>query len=243
MDRSEQDRMRRLSTGELLCVSFLDTDVSALVIQADGELARRGYPHWLVVFLRKACAMGLWHQAVMWEEWHLDLKDVAIGYIPILIGAGAFIAVVGHMIGHWAELIGVGIAVSGFVVLGLVILRARLWRALTPVAPLRNWFNVTFDEDRVTMAASPPGREPWEQSFRWSEVERICFKSEGALASDGIYIFTTQRPESFAVPTEATGGPEFWAKIIERGLVPPEYAIKTATLTGGEMLCWPSIHS
>lgn len=50
------------------------------------------------------------------------------------------------------------------------------------------WFQVSYDEDEVFLAAQPPGREPWTQTFRWNSVVRICFKAEDYLASDGIYI-------------------------------------------------------
>jgi hypothetical protein len=235
--------MRRLSTGELLCIPFLDTDITTDLILADSELDRRGYPRWLVAFLRRVCGIGLWHQAIVWEEWHLDLADVAIGYSPILMGTGAFLAVVGHLLGRWAEIAGITIAASGIGLLGLAIVSVRFRRIKTPAVPLHDWYAVTFDDECVTMTAKPPGRDSWEQSFRWSEVERVCFKSEGALASDGIYIFTTQRPESFVVPTEAKGGVEFWSEILERRLFSSDLAIKAATLTGGEILCWPAIHS
>ena len=131
--------------------------------------------------------------------------------------------------------------IIGAVLLALVgALVYRRFFAGGPTVPLSEWFTVAFDDQRVTMAARPPGRAPWEQSFLWSEVERVCFKSEGALASDGIYIFTTQRPESFVVPTEAKGGLEFWFRVVERGLFPSEMAIKAASLPEGEMVCWPA---
>jgi hypothetical protein len=73
------------------------------------------------------------------------------------------------------------------------------------------------------------------------DTHDICFKSEGLFASDGVYVFTSQRPESFVVPTEATGGAAFWGKVVERGLIPPELAIKAATLPEGAMECWPAL--
>jgi hypothetical protein len=72
-----------------------------------------------------------------------------------------------------------------------------------------DWFSVTFDDERVMISAEPPGKERWEQSFFWSEVIRVCFRSEGLLASDGLYVFTSQRPESFVIPIESPGGPAF----------------------------------
>ena len=59
--------------------------------------------------------------------------------------------------------------------------------------------------------------------------------------SDGIYIFTTQRPESFVVPTEAQGGAELWGRIVGRGLFPEDLMVRAATSPGGELLCWPPV--
>ena len=130
-----------------------------------------------------------------------------------------------------------------FVVLAglLIYLAVRMGRSRQPTAPLSDWFSVSFDEYRVTMTAAPPSKKPWEQSFLWSEIQRICFKSEGISSSDGIYVFTTQRPESFVVPIEASGGAEFWSKLIERELFPAALAIEAAGLPEGETLWWPRI--
>jgi hypothetical protein len=100
------------------------------------------------------------------------------------------------------------------------------------------WFTVTFDADQVTLYATPPGRAPWQQSFHWVDVTRVCFKGEGLSASDGIYIFTSKRPESYVIPTEAKGGVELWNAVVQRGLFPHALAVKAATTPKG-MFCWP----
>jgi hypothetical protein len=105
--------------------------------------------------------------------------------------------------------------------------------------PLSEWFSVSSDDERVTISARPPQGEAWEQSFLWMEIERICFKAEGLLASDGIYVFTSQRPESFVIPTEAKGGSEFWAKVIDLGLFSADLAIQVMSAPEGTVLCWP----
>lgn len=105
-------------------------------------------------------------------------------------------------------------------------------------SPLREWFRVEFDESGVRMDVRPPGRAPWKASFAWADVQRTCFKAEDDSVSDGIYVFTRLRPESFVIPTEALGGPELWSEIIRRGLFGAELAIKAATEVG-TMSCWP----
>jgi hypothetical protein len=136
-------------------------------------------------------------------------------------------------------------AIIGLVLAALVgFLLFRIYSSRQPITPLpklADWFHVTFDETKVTMSARPPGKQSWEQSFLWSEVTRVCFKSEGLAASDDVYVFTSQRSESFVVPTEAQGGLEFWSKVVNRGLFPAELAIQAALLKEGATLCWPPI--
>lgn len=117
------------------------------------------------------------------------------------------------------------------------------YRRRRPVLSLDKWFLVRFDDERVTLSARPPDGPPWEQSFKWSEVTRVCYKAEGALASDGVYVFTTQRPESFVIPVEAAGGAECWAEIVRRGLFPSSLAIKVASSSEEQLKCWPAIEA
>ena len=113
------------------------------------------------------------------------------------------------------------------------------WFASRKPRPLTQWFHVEFDESQVIMRAAPPGKQSWDQSFPWSSVTRVCFKDEGALASDGIYVFTSLRPESFVVPTEADGGDAFFQALVARGLFPGDPAGKAITSTDGGLYCWP----
>jgi hypothetical protein len=139
----------------------------------------------------------------------------------------------------WADnayVIAAIVVVGLLIVLGLVVYRRRHQRASQPP---NQWFVVTFDDERVTLDARPPGQAPWVGTFRWSEVTRVCFKSEDFTISDGVYVFTTQRPESFVVPMEAKGGEEFWNKVVGLGLFPGEMAIQASTSREGAMLCWP----
>lgn len=118
-------------------------------------------------------------------------------------------------------------------------LKTRSGSAKTNLLAVSNWFHVNFDEERATLKVNTPGQEAWEQSFTWSSVERVCFKSEGLELSDGLYIFTNQRPESFVLPTDATGGVEFLNELMRRKLLPAELIIKAAAAPESTMLCWP----
>jgi len=108
--------------------------------------------------------------------------------------------------------------------------------------PLSEWFFVTFDDKAVQMRAELPGRQAWSQGFHWDTVIRVCFKAEDMLVSDGIYVFTTVRPESYVIPTEAQGGPELWSEILRRKLFDASLAIEAAQSTGG-LYCWPADES
>lgn len=62
------------------------------------------------------------------------------------------------------------------------------------------------------------------------------------MYSDEIYVFTTQRPESYLIPTEAKGGGELWSEIMRRKLFDPELAIKAVTSID-TLYCWPADES
>lgn len=100
------------------------------------------------------------------------------------------------------------------------------------------WFVVRFDDEYVRIRAEPPGREPWTAEFRWADVVRVCYQTEDFTTSDGIYVFTSQRPESYAIPAEADGGHSLWNEIVDRGLFDPTLAIVAMGSAEG-LFCWP----
>jgi hypothetical protein len=116
--------------------------------------------------------------------------------------------------------------------------RIKAFFAKRRLTPISEWFFVTFDDKAVQMRAGPPGEKPWSQEFAWDTVTRICFEANDVYMSDGIYVFTTQRPGSYVIPTEAQGGAELWGEILRRKLFDAELAIKAACSTGG-LYCWP----
>ncbi len=60
----------------------------------------------------------------------------------------------------------------------------------------------------------------------------------GRKGPSNLYIFTSQRPESYVIPTEADGGGALWNEIFDRGLFDPELTIQAATSDSG-LFCWP----
>jgi len=107
------------------------------------------------------------------------------------------------------------------------------WRTV----PVQDWYSVTFDDRVVTLDVRPPGRRPWQQQISWDSIVRICFKPEFP-ESDGIYLFTSARPESYAIPADANGGKQLWLEILRRDLFDHALATKAAVSQGG-MYCWP----
>jgi hypothetical protein len=99
------------------------------------------------------------------------------------------------------------------------------------------WFHVTFNDKEVTLDVAAPGKTAWKKSIPWTSIIRVCFKPEFPT-SDGIYIFTRERPESYAIPMEGSGGPQLWDELIRRNLFSADLAIKAASSTEG-VLCWP----
>lgn len=109
-----------------------------------------------------------------------------------------------------------------------------------PPQPLSEWFTATFDSERIVLEAAPPGREPWRQELTWASITRVCFKTEDFRMSDGLYIFTTARPESYVVPVEGRGGSDLFHELIARKLFDANLAIEAASTTG-KLFCWPPI--
>jgi len=107
---------------------------------------------------------------------------------------------------------------------------------------LSTWYRVRCDDGGVHRDVTPPGREAWCDSFSWSEIERVCFKTSGLFESDEVYVFTVGSTGSYLIPTEASGGRELVDELIRRGHFPADLMLKAAP-TEGELFCWPPIGS
>jgi len=110
--------------------------------------------------------------------------------------------------------------------------------ALVPAAGGIKWFQVTWDDEAIHLRVRPRLRRRWRAAIRWDSISRVCFKAENLLLSDGIYIFTTTRPESYVIPTEAVGGSDLWEELLKRRLFDPSLAIEAMAATS-EIFCWP----
>ena len=104
---------------------------------------------------------------------------------------------------------------------------------------LSSWYHVRFDDDGITRDVHPGNREPWTDFVSWDKIIRICFKTaEEFYESDELYIFTSEREESYLIPMEADGALELWKTIIDKGLFGPQLAIDLAS-SSGKLACWP----
>lgn len=69
------------------------------------------------------------------------------------------------------------------------------------------WYRVSFDEENIYINISMSNKPDENSQFQWKDIIRVCYKAWSYYASDEIYIFTKNRPESYLIPTESIGGP------------------------------------
>ncbi len=103
--------------------------------------------------------------------------------------------------------------------------------------PLEDWYQITFDDKNIYLDVHPAKKEGWTAQIQWADIIRVCFKPGDYISSDEIYIFTNQRPESYLIPTEASGGFELLMEIIRKGLFDAEMAIKAASAIDNILCC------
>ena len=116
MESPVSGMLGKSTVSELICLPFLDTDVTQKVPLADQELVRRGFPIWSIRMLRRFCAIGLWTQIFAWEEWHLDIWDVLFGYSILAAIIGFLIIVFGFAISSNSLWVGGAILMASILV-------------------------------------------------------------------------------------------------------------------------------
>jgi hypothetical protein len=107
---------------------------------------------------------------------------------------------------------------------------------------LCEWFRVRLSDTGIQLDVSPPGEEAWQALIPWADITRVCYTAEDGLLSDGWYLFTKHRPESYAVPVEADGGDALLDELLKRKLFDAALAIRAATAFN-EVFCWPPLES
>lgn len=112
------------------------------------------------------------------------------------------------------------------------------WKARRP-KPLDQLLSVEFDDDVVRVVAHAEMDAFWNQSFRWEQIERVCFTDEGLYSSDRISIELKGGQKPVVILTEALGGSEFFGALTERGYFPEDVWRNAMGETGGATFCWP----
>ncbi len=105
------------------------------------------------------------------------------------------------------------------------------------MADLLEWFSVRFDETTITLRIDSEGSGARETRIAWERIIRVCFQAGDWIEPDMIYIFTDERPESYAVPMEADGAQALWLEILDRKLFDAEMAIAAASSIN-ELFCY-----
>lgn len=86
----------------------------------------------------------------------------------------------------------------------------RAWWSAGRPKPLADRLTVVCSEDGVIVRALANMDDSWNQSCRWVEIRRVCFKDEGIYQSDLILLEVENQPRPVIVPTEARGAEEFF---------------------------------
>jgi len=75
----------------------------------------------------------------------------------------------------------------------------------------------------------------------WEAVTQICFKDNGPMRSDMIYVCMSDRPGILAIPLEIPGGGVLWRQFRTRGLIPASLHEQATLATDGALYCWPPL--
>jgi hypothetical protein len=113
------------------------------------------------------------------------------------------------------------------------------WWSRRRPKPLDQLLIVEWDDEQVDVRVLERLEADWNQSFKWSDVVRVCFKDAGIYSSDVLLIEVAGRERPVVVPTEAKGGSELFGALAGRGLFPEDVWRKAIGETGGATHCWP----
>ena len=117
--------------------------------------------------------------------------------------------------------------------------RLKAWLQARRPRRLNELLIVEYDDVEVRVRVLRELESGWNQTFRWADVRRVCFKDEGMWQSDTVYVSLSDREKPAVVPTEAEGGHVFFGALCERGLFPEQVWRKAVGDTSGGMHCWP----
>lgn len=117
--------------------------------------------------------------------------------------------------------------------------RFKAWLKARQPRRLDELLIVEYDDVEVRVRVLGELEAGWNQTFRWADIERVCFQGEGMWQSDTVYVSLRDREKPAVVPTEAKGGHFFFGAVCDRGLFPEQVWRKAVGDTSGGMHCWP----
>jgi len=101
---------------------------------------------------------------------------------------------------------------------------------------------VSYDEEGVCLhGKDADGNSVQQARFAWTALRRVCFKDNGPMASDVVYVITADNERTLAIPLEAIGGGEFWRQLRVRGIFPAEQHERATLSMDGRLYCWPPL--
>ena len=115
----------------------------------------------------------------------------------------------------------------------------RSWLGRIRRRPLDELLAVEYDDAEVRVKVIDRLEADWNQTFKWRNVERVCFQDAGLTRSDILFIQVRDRSKPVVVLTEARGGSAFFGALTERGLFPEEVWRRAMGDTSGGTHCWP----
>ena len=104
---------------------------------------------------------------------------------------------------------------------------------------LADAMTVEFDDAEVRVRVRPPADPAFNQTFRWVDITRVCFKDQGMYGSDFLYIELRGCEKPAIIVTDAKGGPEFFGKLCDQEFLPGKVWRSATGETRGSLHCWP----
>ena len=121
---------------------------------------------------------------------------------------------------------------------GSYLLRTRFGFVVPPKRMLEQ-LSVEFDHVHVRVVETQDASGDWNQQFAWEDIIRVCFVDGGVDDSDSLFFTLRGQEKPRVIPTEASGGPELFGAVVDRGLFPEDVWRKAISETSGRTHCWP----
>jgi hypothetical protein len=102
--------------------------------------------------------------------------------------------------------------------------------------------SVAFDNENVCVRRVAKDGYPGDTArFAWDSILRTCFKDNGPMASDLIYLFVAGTIRPLTIPLECEGAGLLWRELRTRGIFPKTLHEQATLSTDGRLYCWPPV--